>query len=283
MNAMLAEFNTVAVAAAGSVDKVAKGWGNSGMAMMNLGRIVQDFQGGGLLGITNNMEGMAMALGLGGGIAGAATLAAVALGCDDAPMPQIKALAASLGGSRTKTEAEAMKELADQTDRTAAETDKLNKYKEREAELAKMRAMKPEAEKETQGLVSEFLGTQPGGVDKLTGQLAQALRAAGRGTKFTPDEEAEAAGYRRVIEGAARVGAPRNLEVEARLERLTRRLDEADFGKAGKIITGAPTDKGARDTIRAMAQQFPGAFPKGFAGSTRRARAGGAAGAGCGG
>ena len=55
-------------------------------------RIVQDFQGGGLLGITNNIEGMAMSLGLGGGIAGVATLAAVALA---ALQPQIKALIAS--------------------------------------------------------------------------------------------------------------------------------------------------------------------------------------------
>jgi hypothetical protein len=169
-----------------------------------------------------------------------------------------------LAEGHTKSEADSMKELADQTNRTAAETDKLNKFKEREAELQRMRAMKPEAEKDTQSLFSEFLGSQPGGIDKLTGQVAQTLRASGRGAKFTPEEEQIAAGYRRTIADAERVGAPRNVGVEQRLAELTRRLDEADFGAAQKIIGAAPTDRGARDTLRAMSRQFPGAFPKGF-------------------
>jgi hypothetical protein len=50
-----------------------------GQAMLTAGRMVDDFSAAGLRGIVNNFEGMAMALGLGGGIAGVVTIAAVAM------------------------------------------------------------------------------------------------------------------------------------------------------------------------------------------------------------
>ena len=82
-----------------ATEKVGKSSANSAMAMLQLGRGVQDFQAAGLNGIVNNFEGLALALGLGSGVAGVATLAAVAA---QSLMPQIKALIGSLGdGDRT--------------------------------------------------------------------------------------------------------------------------------------------------------------------------------------
>jgi hypothetical protein len=52
------------------------GFGN---AMLTAGRMVDDFSAAGLRGIVNNFESMAMALGLGGGVAGVVTIAAVAM------------------------------------------------------------------------------------------------------------------------------------------------------------------------------------------------------------
>lgn len=247
--------------AAAAADKLAKGGGNSAQSMMQLGRVVQDFQGGGILGITNNMEGMAMALGLGPGIAGVATLAAVALA---ALNPQIKALIANLAGSHTKTEAEAMKELEENTHRTAEETARLNKFKEREAELGRILAGQTRQQKDTKSLVEEFLGGGQG--EKILGGLAQALAASGRGAVMT-DEQRRRANEMRIFPGmtAEEKAAERRRQEEAKAQ-VQRELDQANVEAAGRILGAAPTDRGARDTLRAMARRFPGAFPKGFAG-----------------
>jgi hypothetical protein len=50
-----------------------------GMAMLQASRGIQDFQAAGIMGMVNNVEGLAMALGLGAGLSGVATLAFVAL------------------------------------------------------------------------------------------------------------------------------------------------------------------------------------------------------------
>jgi hypothetical protein len=50
-----------------------------GMAMLQASRGIQDFQAAGIMGMVNNIEGLSMALGLGAGLSGVATLAFVAL------------------------------------------------------------------------------------------------------------------------------------------------------------------------------------------------------------
>lgn len=52
---------------------------NMNMAILQASRGIQDFQAAGLMGIVNNVEGIASAFGLGAGVAGMATLAAVAI------------------------------------------------------------------------------------------------------------------------------------------------------------------------------------------------------------
>src|SRR5690242_20155436 len=96
-----------------SGEKVATSGRNSGRSLMELGRIVQDFQGGGLMGISNNMEGLALALGLGGGVAGVATLATVALTALQKPLEKL--FESLTGGDEaTRREAAAIKSLTEE-------------------------------------------------------------------------------------------------------------------------------------------------------------------------
>ena len=57
----------------------AKTGSNMNMAILQASRGIQDFQAAGLMGIVNNVEGIASAFGLGAGVAGMVTLAAVAI------------------------------------------------------------------------------------------------------------------------------------------------------------------------------------------------------------
>ncbi len=57
----------------------AKGGANMNMAILQASRGIQDFQAAGLMGIVNNVEGIATAFGMGAGVAGMVTLAAVAI------------------------------------------------------------------------------------------------------------------------------------------------------------------------------------------------------------
>jgi hypothetical protein len=104
-------------AGGGSMLSGRRGGGGASLAMMQLGRSVQDFQAAGLYGITNNIEGLAMALGLGGGLAGVATLAFVAL---QAFGPELSKLIGQTNETRT---------FADEIDRLNAEIKDLGKQK----------------------------------------------------------------------------------------------------------------------------------------------------------
>lgn len=57
----------------------AKSGANMNMAILQASRGIQDFQAAGLMGIVNNVEGIATAFGMGAGVAGMVTLAAVAI------------------------------------------------------------------------------------------------------------------------------------------------------------------------------------------------------------
>lgn len=57
----------------------AKTGSNMNMAILQASRGIQDFQAAGLMGIVNNVEGIATAFGMGAGVAGMVTLAAVAI------------------------------------------------------------------------------------------------------------------------------------------------------------------------------------------------------------
>lgn len=103
--------------------KQAKSSGSSAQSLLQLGRGIQDFQAAGLAGIVNNFEGLALALGLGSGVAGVATIAAVALQTLAKPLREF--LDGLTGGDEKTRDAAAaidsMREAGEKLKKTLAE------------------------------------------------------------------------------------------------------------------------------------------------------------------
>lgn len=265
-----------------SGDKATKSTGNLGYGLLTAGRGIQDFAQGGVGGILNNIEAMTTSLGLGAGMAGALTAVGVALFVLKKPLQEFFAM---LQGSPTKTEAQAMKELEENTHRTAEETEKLNKFKKEQIELTKILASTTTAKQEEQAGFEDFFTGQG---KQIQGAIAGALGVTGRGAQMTAEEarqsgitdaqimehankaESQAIGRGASPAVAARIrdGTIRRMQFEREQAHSAAqtRINQANVDAAGGILARAPTDIGARATIRAMATQVPGAFPAGFAG-----------------
>jgi hypothetical protein len=125
----------------------------------------------------------------------------------------------------------------------------------------------------------EFLEIE--GTGKVTGGLAQALLASRR-VSLTAEEEAT---LRKVQQGRLEALGPiagiegKELkEIEEQLKKdlgakgygipeiRQAILNRAAFKKAATIVGQVPTERGARDTLRAMATRYPGMFPTQLAG-----------------
>lgn len=107
-----------------SSEKAKGGMSGFGQSALQTGRIVQDFQAAGVMGIANNLEGLAMALGGGAGLAGALTIAATAYLVFK---PQLVEFYNTLTGGSNKVPeaADALKRLEDRLKKVGDELDKL--------------------------------------------------------------------------------------------------------------------------------------------------------------
>jgi hypothetical protein len=103
-------------AAAGS----GRGYASSGQAMLQLGYAIDDLQYG-LKGIINNIPQVALSMGAGAGIAGVASIAAVAI---ELLAKNWDTLAAMFGTGKVRTEAEELDALAKATHRAADEEER---------------------------------------------------------------------------------------------------------------------------------------------------------------
>lgn len=97
---------------------------NTGQAMLQSGRIIQDFAQGGIGGILNNVEGFTAALGLGSGLAGAATAVGVAFFL---AYPHVKTFFQGVidGSNKDPESADKLKKLTDALKDTSKELDEL--------------------------------------------------------------------------------------------------------------------------------------------------------------
>lgn len=193
-----------------STDKLGKSSGVSSRAMLELGRGVQDFAAGGLLGITNNVEGLATSLGLGAGVAGTATLAVVGL---QLLTPVLTKLAESLGDGDDATRAtthaieeltkagaklkEQLGDLKALSDSRVKAIDAENAALERQIQIedarhkARRRALDQEAKEQAEAAAMEGAPSRE-----------EAIRA--------PSEHARAAELRKVIGGDPEAGIIKN-------------------------------------------------------------------------
>ncbi len=118
----LEEVGNAAESAATKGDKLTKSSGSSARAMLELSRGVQDFAAAGILGMVNNVEGLALSLGLGAGVAGTATLAIVAL---QLLTPALKTLGESFSDQGALDEAKALDKLSEEASKLKDRLDEL--------------------------------------------------------------------------------------------------------------------------------------------------------------
>jgi len=120
----LDELETSSKKAAGAADKHTQSTINTGQAMLQTGRIVQDFVQGGIGGILNNVEGFTAALGLGSGLAGLFT--GVGVACYLA-LPKVRDLFHAVidGANKVPESADKVERLNDALSKTSKELDEL--------------------------------------------------------------------------------------------------------------------------------------------------------------
>ncbi len=249
--------------------------GNPGQGILGASYAFQDFtsvlaggQGFGraLGAVQNNIPMLISSLGGTAGVAGAVSVVAVAIGIliDNWGKLQ-KAWSTE---STTKSEADAMKELEENTKRTADETQRLAKYKKEHAETEKIIHSQATKEGEQTASWEGFFAESGGG--KLQGQIAGALGATGRGAGMTEEESAEISGLEAGVNKSKKFNlhaqaADYQARLDAARSKAQERINALNMAKAGKLLGQAPTDKGARATIGALAKAVPGAFPRDFA------------------
>jgi hypothetical protein len=210
-----------------------------------------------LAAISNNLPGLAMSLGAGAGLAGSLGLIGTAL-ISIAPLAHKAWEALS-----SDVPAEAMEKVA-----AAA--------KKVQAELEKILASRTPGAEDTQAGFEQFFAGQGAA---LQGGIAGALGTSGRGAKMTEaeigatpsDAQIEAMVDKDIRyqgqgkAGAATQKAALKAQRDKNLAAAQERINQANVGQAGELLGKAPTDKGARQTIAALARANPGAFPRGFA------------------
>lgn len=96
------------------------GAGNLGMGLMELGRAAQDFQAAGFLGINNNIERLALSMGLGAGLAGVVQVLGVMF---QAWQPSIEDFFERVLGEKARSEVEKLKKEIDDINRKPVKID----------------------------------------------------------------------------------------------------------------------------------------------------------------
>jgi hypothetical protein len=131
----MGKLNKSAAASAG-------GMANFGSRMMVVASFADDMQYG-LRAVVNQIPQVTMAFGMGAGLAGAISIAAVAVNQLVNHWDDLVSVFTTRG---PETAAEEMQRLAEKTSKTADEQERLNTLKEREQQIEAQRARRPEAE-----------------------------------------------------------------------------------------------------------------------------------------
>lgn len=216
--------------AAGSLDKAGKSGVNMGQSLLQGGRAIQDFAQGGIGGILNNIEGVAAALGLGAGVAGAATVAGVAIALAGPPIlnffkslgtsePELKSIKGGIEAVTTALDA-----LADKTKRSNKETAEFNKLAAEQGTLEKEAAAR-KAERAA-------FAAQPAGPD-LDKDIGNRVTAA-----LVPNQARAAAAAAGTFSGEATFGKkyPVNARFDApALNDLAEKAVQGDMAAADKL------------------------------------------------
>jgi hypothetical protein len=232
----------------------------AGLALMQLGNIVDDVQYG-FKGVVNNIG--PLALGLSGGnlsIAAAAQVAAVAIFQLYEHWDEFVGL---LGIHPVRTQAEEMELLASKTRKTADEQLRYNKYKKEQQEIDALMAKRPSTEgHEGKAIEEAIVEGDPG---KIRRGVIEAMKRQNADFKLNEHERA-------AIEAEVTAGQVRhditggilgtdygdvNQAIEKKVEEKQRQANER---AAGELMT--KPDR--RKDLKALVAKHPDLFPPGF-------------------
>ena len=254
---------------------------NLGSAALYASQAFEDAQYG-LNGVLNNIPQVIQAFGGPAGLAAGISVAAVGI---NILINNWDKLAAAFGASKTKTEAEAMEELAKATERTAAETEKLNKYKERQATIATMAGSKTEAETNQSDVVNKVVAdagikaVKKGLIESAGGMLSDTdpesrtartlMEARERQIRATEGNHFVSRGgsgggfsTERVVKTKAEV--ERELATDPELAKLRTSMAAKIATAADNMLAEATTSPEKLKALMNAVAASPGSFPKDF-------------------
>ena len=238
-----------------ATEEVAKSSGSSARSLLELGRGIQDFQAAGLNGVVNNFEGLALALGLGSGVAGMATIAAVAI---QSLMPQIKKLADSFSDEGAVAEAKAISALSEEADKlkeklrelAGAHTERAKAMREDNLALERKIKLEEEARKNAEAAFKEETERQA---------KARAMERAPslEEQRAMPAEKARAAELKKIIGGDPEAQAIREAAEAANSPDAATRYDAAlrALGRERQRVEGSGASGAAR-TVRQIEREM---------------------------
>ncbi len=273
-----ATATTVLTASQGNASKASA---HLGRAMMQLNYTVDDIRFG-FGAIINNIGPMAQSFGQAAGMTATAATS-MAAGVQMAALAGFELythwdkLEALFGISKVQTEAEQMDELGKKTGRTADETERLNKHKKEQHEIAMMMEAKTSGQRDLDKDVLHSI--TEAGSDKVKKGIFESLRANGRGAKLTPERRAalrleveKEEGLKTWDFGTAsavekRAKARREVTEEKVDKRAEKELSKEDAKRAVEMMNNARHDPAALKGLMSVVDKSPGAFPDGFGAS----------------
>jgi hypothetical protein len=239
-DAAVKRYATSMDAAHESSKRATGGVSGLGQSLLNIGRITDDYNAAGLRGIVNNFEGLAMSLGLGAGVAGVVTVAAIALKqflpviqeflglgkTFELPtkMEELEKRIDALKDAKVKVDADgtALKELQDQ----------LKELQKAAEEFQATISGQTKEEKEAGKRVSTFFGTAEGRQALRDAQQRQKAAVTAPIEAQAAQAEVEAERTRQALKTAGpgdeyQLALERNTEAESKLVRLREQAKNA--------------------------------------------------------
>ncbi len=267
--AMMASIGT---ASADSATKGRAAYGGFGMAMMQFGYILDDVQYG-FRAIANNMGPFAASIAGGFGasaahanmFAGGVQIASSAVYMLYNHWDQLEH---AMGRPTLKTASQEMEELAKKTEKTADETDRLNKLRDIDATAKHREESKPDLVEKSEKEADKAIAEAGGGKAVELG-IKQALDAEGFG-KLTENEERAAKNkantpgmaLKRLGETIAG-GAPSDIHKRQEAEELAKARENKINDEVNRLMGDKSVE--GRSKLKALTKNHPEFFKPGFA------------------
>ncbi len=246
-----------------STGAASKGSADFGRSILMASQGIEDFNYAGVKGVLNNIPVLALALGLGPGLAGMISIVAVGASI---LADKWKDLAGVFGQQVVQSEAERMKELGDQVRRTAEEQAKLNSLKGQEAAGNAQAGLRSKPIQEMSKKVLDTIAAGPGDDPGL--QLRESLKRV-IGESLTDDDRMELDRLNKWAnnQSLSRTG---QASAQANLAAFKQKMAEQADENAAGMLSRAQTDPQSLKELVAIIRGAPDQFQPGLADKLER-------------